>query len=840
MISAPIFRSEDSDIIFVEAEILQQAVENGKWLRHAEGGFSSDLKKLCDEHLDGTCKWFLRNDIVENWKSPRSVPGLWVSGKPGCGKSTIASQLILHLSTSTLPVVRVLCKAGMENRSDVMSVLRNILFQLVESPVTTSEKRKLHSVITAARMDSKDPCATSEPKLWVLLKRLLKHSGGCICVIDGLDECGNTSKEIADFITQLTDVFDASPKSKAVVFSRLDIPVTCNNTSVWESISIKVADVRDDIEYLVRVNVENLELRNPEVKDRLRRQLISGSEGMMLWARLMLSEIKYNHYRIDEVLKKPPVGLKVLYNDILQRLANSESDTRRMQNALVLRLVLAAARPLRLHEFCLAVEMLKGLPDHENYEFREDNARTIINEAAPLVTVLPNNTVQIVHTSLKDYLLSSGYSQDTRLNNFVFESSNLHSPIVFALLSYLSFSCFNVNLVGAPVDHVNSYPLLEYASTQLIWHVTKVDDHYQDCLQQLRTFLESTQGWRWLERLRYTYECSMGHLQLFEAHLKGWIDTFSPKLSDREIFDNLLTHLCQKQVNDTIQCNADSERHLEAISSLAEVYWSKGKLKEAEDRIVYVMEMRKSELGHEHPTTLTSTNNLSLIYNDQGRWKEAMELLADVMETRIRVLGQEHPDTLISMSSLATIYQNQGQWRRAENLKLKVLEVRRRDLGQEHPYTLMSQSNLAVTYQQQGRWREAEELQVEVLKIEKRVLGRLHPETLRGMSNLAWTYMKLGGLKEAEELQVRALRTRKKVLGQEHPDTLESMSSMAWIYQSKGFIDDAISLIEQLVELRLKTLGADHPCTKDSIEDMMAWRESRVEASTGHPGKASF
>src|SRR5204863_5431303 len=99
------------------------------------------------------------------------------------------------------------------------------------------------------------------------------------------------------------------------------------------------------------------------------------------------------------------------------------------------------------------------------------------------------------------------------------------------------------------------------------------------------------------------------------------------------------------------------------MANLASTYRNQGRLKEAEELEVQVMETRKRVLGAEHPATLTSMANLASTYRNQGRWKEAKELEVQVMETSLRVLGAEHPDTLTSMANLASTYRNQGRWK---------------------------------------------------------------------------------------------------------------------------------------------------------------------------------
>jgi Tetratricopeptide repeat len=74
------------------------------------------------------------------------------------------------------------------------------------------------------------------------------------------------------------------------------------------------------------------------------------------------------------------------------------------------------------------------------------------------------------------------------------------------------------------------------------------------------------------------------------------------------------------------------------------------------------MEARKKKLGEDHPSTLTSMANLASTYRDQGRLDEAEELGVQVMEGCKKKLGEDHPDTLTSMNNLAVTYRNQCRW----------------------------------------------------------------------------------------------------------------------------------------------------------------------------------
>ena len=60
---------------------------------------------------------------------------------------------------------------------------------------------------------------------------------------------------------------------------------------------------------------------------------------------------------------------------------------------------------------------------------------------------------------------------------------------------------------------------------------------------------------------------------------------------------------------------------------------------------------------------------------DQGRLNEAEQLQVQIMEIRKKLHGAEHLATLTSMANLAITYRNQGRLSEAEHLFRKIQEV---------------------------------------------------------------------------------------------------------------------------------------------------------------------
>ena len=57
------------------------------------------------------------------------------------------------------------------------------------------------------------------------------------------------------------------------------------------------------------------------------------------------------------------------------------------------------------------------------------------------------------------------------------------------------------------------------------------------------------------------------------------------------------------------------------------------------------LDIRKRQLGDDHPSVATSLNNLALLYESQGKYSEAEDLAKQALVIYQNRLGNEHPDT---------------------------------------------------------------------------------------------------------------------------------------------------------------------------------------------------
>ncbi len=229
-------------------------------------------------------------------------------------------------------------------------------------------------------------------------------------------------------------------------------------------------------------------------------------------------------------------------------------------------------------------------------------------------------------------------------------------------------------------------------------------------------------------------------------------------------------------------------------TTIGRTYLALGKYPTAEMHLETALELRKRELGEEHPDTLSSMYYLAYVHGNQGHVDESMSLFTKAFELQRRVLGEEHPDTLASMGQVTYLSMEEGTYEEVESLYARTLELQRRVLGEEHPETLFTMHYMGWMYLAYGRYDEAEPLLVQALELKQRVLGEEHPDTLACLNDLGYLHYCQGRYDEAEAQYVRALELQQRVLGEGHTFTLYSHWGLARTLVKQGKWQEAETL----------------------------------------------
>ncbi|PNP86364.1 hypothetical protein FNYG_00317 [Fusarium nygamai] len=442
------------------------------WLRptkHKEDG--SELKKHSSSHLEGTSQWLLDSPIFQQWHDSRNDGILRIRGVPGTGKSVLASRLIHHLSSEEFPVLYFFFRHTIQSNHRPESALRDWLAQALpfSPPLQLAIKNLIYRPICLDFVDD-----LSLVELWHLVRLGLRDMPRAYCVIDALDEMDNNALE--SFLQLADQLGNMQPdRIKLIITSR---PIATIEKMVR---NLKLLDIRldkkainPDISTYIEHRLAASKL-SPETRVAVKDAVFKKADGLFLYAKLTMDKIvglqNESQAEILESIERMPVNLSVIYRNILKEHMDRTELPDGLQ-MLVLRLVTHATRPLRLLEITDCIKVTQP-------QYCQDTG-TIKNHVraccGPLLEILPDETVRVVHHSLTEYLFGLDRSPDDD-DIPLFESGATHNLLANLCLSYLQsghLDKIKFQDFGDVVEIVMSTnqelpPFLNYAIKN--WHV---------------------------------------------------------------------------------------------------------------------------------------------------------------------------------------------------------------------------------------------------------------------------------------------------------------------------------------------------------------------------------
>lgn len=180
-------------------------------------------------------------------------------------------------------------------------------------------------------------------------------------VIDAFDECAEESR---DSLLDLVENVATAPSVHILITSRMD-PIMVHRMSRYPTIHVD-DHVHDDIKIYIESEFDNLvdvNEREAQALEGLRRMILHKSQGIFLWVKLVVRELKYGKIKghtvqeMRDIIDTIPGDLEALFDSVFERLDQSRgNEVRRM-----LELVLFAKWPLSLPEVYYAIAISSGL-----------------------------------------------------------------------------------------------------------------------------------------------------------------------------------------------------------------------------------------------------------------------------------------------------------------------------------------------------------------------------------------------------------------------------------------------------------------------------------------------
>ncbi|KAF8463029.1 ankyrin repeat-containing domain protein, partial [Russula ochroleuca] len=429
----------------------------------------------------GTASWFVASSALSKWKlsGPRSL--MWIHGKPGAGKSVFCSTIIDNIDTMTKSGLASLaffyCDFREDEKRDLRGLLSSVLIQLCHQ--SDSYSRILSRFYSQHANGSKHP---SDDELVRCLKDILGVPGQATVylVIDGLDECSNTSAMPSPrekVLILLKDLIESRlPNLRICVTSRPEIdiqaalePLTSHSISLHDERG-QMEDIENYIKFVVNTDL-NMRRWKTADKEQVIKVLIEKSDRMFRW---VYCQIVYLRHclpgRIRHALDELPETLDETYERALRDInkANWESAHRLLQCVAV------AFRPLRVTELAeiLSFDFKTGpIPKFDGDLRPEDPVEAVLSTTSSLLAIVDvegSPVIQFSHYSVKEFLTSSRLAEtnDIISRHYHVSMTPAHTLAAQACLSILLH--LDTNVVST--DSLEKYPLAKYAAEYWVDH----------------------------------------------------------------------------------------------------------------------------------------------------------------------------------------------------------------------------------------------------------------------------------------------------------------------------------------------------------------------------------
>ncbi|MGB0717320.1 MAG: tetratricopeptide repeat protein, partial [Phycisphaerae bacterium] len=251
------------------------------------------------------------------------------------------------------------------------------------------------------------------------------------------------------------------------------------------------------------------------------------------------------------------------------------------------------------------------------------------------------------------------------------------------------------------------------------------------------------------------------------------------------------------------------------LQDLSTVLRRLGILDQAVDPQSHALQIRRQELGADHPDTLASMEESGYLHQELGDYGRAESFYNEAWQVSRRLHGDDDLRTLAAQSNMATIQYLKGELASALDSANAVLAGY--DALGSPDEELATMSVLGAIHVELSQYDEAEQVQRETLKRRRAIFGDDHHSTQQSIANLAELLSKIGKYEEAQKLSEEALAIRQRLSGNDHPDTADSLAQLGDVLSTRGKLNEAEPLLRDAVATHRRLPNATPTTTKARV-----------------------
>lgn len=451
------------------------------------------------------------------------------------------------------------------NHSPLRAV-RDLIAQVLgfSPPLQSTLKKHLEKGRTVDSLSMSD--------LWRHLRRALLYLPRAYVVVDALDEM-DQNKGGEEFLALLAELADWAPSRTKVVITSRPVPYVERHLRLVRTFDIWLEERMVDADIATYVEHRLGESLIPKEQHGAIKAAVPGrANGLFLYAKLAMDRFLRPAAVVQRVLDELPLDLNVMYTELLkeQSRRSGVSDERQL---LILQWVTHASRPLRLLEVAEMINVTQYEADERDLKAAKELVRSA---CGPLLEILPDETLCVVHHSLTEFLNGSARRVKTDADYPVLNFGATHNCLALICLKYLQSGCLDRILLVKErgqyggvqpgwvtrVSNELPSPFVRYAASN--WHVharkaalSEIDQ--TEVNEQLDKFFgvpENLERWALLEGIRGAGQIT----PLFAAAMLGLVDWVrvllarpDTQINKGNLAESILCHAARKGYDDIVE-----------------------------------------------------------------------------------------------------------------------------------------------------------------------------------------------------------------------------------------------------------------------------------------------
>ena len=329
-------------------------------------------------------------------------------------------------------------------------------------------------------------------------------------VLDGLDECSDARIFVQELRFLVKDI-----KAKVLITSRQE-KYLLKEFGTCDSLTLTPDHVQKDIETFVEYKMaRNPRLSNPLVVHLMGEKLLRSNNGMFLWVRLVLKELKacLSVEQIRQTLIELPRELESIYSAVVKRLRMTLTRAAFEVSRKVLAWTIGCARPISFHELCTALTHQYKLEGHtllyqdSMFPYSEKDIEIMCGS----LVVIRNGQAQLAHYTIKSYIF-----EWTKKNNSCTSVDTFYLPDSTQTSLDLAKVCLTYFIERSPLVSIPNHSMirsnksnevfnddtfLEYSCIYWVYHSLDCPiKHGNDLALLLHNYIISSEATRsWLQ-----------------------------------------------------------------------------------------------------------------------------------------------------------------------------------------------------------------------------------------------------------------------------------------------------------------------------------------------------